>query len=107
MVMLGLGTDGHTASIFPNQMELLKSATNCVTATHPDSGQKRVSLSGPIINNAKHIAFLVTGSAKADKVQSILKKDQQSLSYPAAFIEPLNGSLFWFMDREAAGLNPK
>ncbi len=103
IVMLGMGDDGHTASIFPHQMELWDSETNCVAATHPVSGQQRVSLTGRVINAARNVAFLVTGSNKADKVQEIVSKPEVAeKKYPAARVQPESGNLYWFIDRQAA-----
>jgi 6-phosphogluconolactonase len=59
LLMLGMGNDGHTASIFPHQIALWHSERLCVVATHPESGQMRVSLTGKVINNAASVAFLV------------------------------------------------
>lgn len=103
LIMLGLGTDGHTASIFPHQMELLTAEEVCVVATHPESGQKRVSLSGPVINNARFVVFLVTGESKREKVAEILDKKGNWKTYPASFISPKGGELHWFMDEAAVG----
>lgn len=103
IVMLGMGDDGHTASIFPHQMELWENEANCVTATHPLSGQQRVSLTGRVINNARNVAFLVTGSNKADKVKEIVSNPELAeKKYPAARVQPESGNLYWFIDRQAA-----
>ncbi len=101
LIMLGMGSDGHTASIFPHQMELLESKETCVVATHPESGQIRVSLSGPVINNADAVAFLVTGTSKTEKVEAIFSGLEESKIYPAAHIAP-RGELFWFLDEAAS-----
>ena len=103
IVMLGMGDDGHTASIFPHQMELWESDTNCVAATHPVSGQQRVSLTGRVINAARNVAFLVTGDNKADKVKEIVTRPEEAAKkYPAARVHPESGNLFWFLDQQAA-----
>ncbi|MEL7342864.1 MAG: 6-phosphogluconolactonase, partial [Bacteroidota bacterium] len=68
LIYLGLGTDGHTASIFPDRMDLLTSTDLTAVASHPESGQTRISLTGPVLNNARKIAFLVTGASKAELV---------------------------------------
>ncbi|WP_420602134.1 6-phosphogluconolactonase [Flagellimonas sp.] len=102
LVILGMGDDGHTASIFPHEIELWDAKDHCVVATHPDSGQKRVSLNGKVINTAKEVAFLVTGSDKAEKVRTILKKMKGFETYPASLVNPSSGKLLWFLD-EAAG----
>ncbi|WBL42476.1 6-phosphogluconolactonase [Algoriphagus halophytocola] len=102
LVMLGMGDDGHTVSIFPDSIALWDASENCVVATHPDSGQKRVTLTGKIVNNAKSVAFLVTGAGKAEKVQEILKKQKNFELYPASLVHPTDGELTWFMDKDAA-----
>lgn len=103
ILMLGMGDDGHTASIFPHEIELWKSPDNCVTATHPTNGQKRVSLTGKVINAARNVVFLVTGENKADKVEEIISHpDLAEKKYPAALVRPDSGNLLWFLDENAA-----
>ncbi|PWL38555.1 6-phosphogluconolactonase [Flagellimonas aquimarina] len=102
LVILGMGDDGHTASIFPHEIELWNSEDHCVVATHPDSGQKRVSINGKVINAAKEVAFLVTGAGKAEKTNAIIKKTEGSEAYPASLVNPNSGNLVWFMDEDAA-----
>ncbi len=102
LVLLGMGDDGHTASIFPHEIALWDSKKSCVVATHPESGQKRVSLNGAVINNAKEIVFLVTGANKAEKLKEIHDKNEGYKKYPAALVEPNNGHLIWFLDKAAA-----
>jgi len=107
LVILGMGDDGHTASIFPHQIDLWEAPEHCVVATHPESGQKRVSLNGKVINAASEIAFLVTGDSKSEKVKAIVEGAQGSEAYPASLVDPEFGNLSWFLDREAAsGLIP-
>jgi len=100
LVMLGLGDDGHTASIFPDQMQLLESDQVTAIATHPLSGQKRITLTGKVINNAKRVAFLVSGESKAPIYNEIIHNTENSIHYPAAHIHP-NGELHWFVDNKA------
>lgn len=108
ILMLGMGDDGHTASIFPHEIELWNSPENCVVATHPVSGQKRVSLSGKVINTAKNIFFLVTGNNKAEKVKEIIEYPHEAeKKYPAALVQPNSGNLHWFLDDGANGLLKK
>lgn len=104
LALQGMGEDGHTASIFPHQMDLLDSPAICAVAEHPDSGQKRITITGPVIRNAKHIAFLVAGEKKAVKVAAILKKTPESQTYPSAHIHADNGVLSWHLDQAAATL---
>ncbi|MEZ4775280.1 MAG: 6-phosphogluconolactonase [Bacteroidia bacterium] len=104
LIMLGMGDDGHTASIFPHEIYLLRSPSICAVATHPDSGQKRVTLTGKVINASARVAFLVTGKSKAEKVSEIMRKMPQSHIYPAAYIQPVAGKLYWFLDNAAHGI---
>lgn len=99
-----MGEDGHTASIFPYQLSLLKSDQICAIAKHPETGQKRITLTGNVINNASAVAFLVTGASKAKRIVEIRNKNEISKLYPASFIKPNDGELIWFMDRAAASL---
>lgn len=102
LVILGMGDDGHTASIFPENIEMWDADENCIVASHPQSGQKRVSLTGKVINNATAVAFLVTGAGKAEKVDEILNKKEGYKKYPAALVNPPSQNLYWFMDEAAA-----
>jgi len=102
IVMLGMGDDGHTVSIFPYNIELWDMPENCRVAKHPDSGQKRVTFTGKIVNNAKTIAFLVTGAGKNEKVTAILKEQEGYKQFPASLVAPKQGELHWFLDQDAA-----
>jgi 6-phosphogluconolactonase len=107
IMLLGLGTDGHTASIFPDQMHLLSSNNICEIARHPETGQSRITLTGTVINRAKHVVFLVTGRSKAEKVKQIINATKDSKTLPAAHIIPTSNNLYWYLDEEAASLiNP-
>ena len=102
LIILGMGDDGHTASIFPNQMELLHSLDVCEVATHPSSGQKRITLTGKVLNSAEKTAFLVTGENKADRLQEIFSNSEKGRLLPAFHIHPA-GELYWFVDKAATG----
>ncbi|MCI4668694.1 MAG: 6-phosphogluconolactonase, partial [Bacteroidia bacterium] len=75
LMILGMGDDGHTASIFPDNLQSLQFESPTFLATHPQSGQLRVSMTSNLINDSKEIAFLVAGKSKAEKVQVILKNE--------------------------------
>lgn len=102
-IFLGMGDDGHTASIFPDQMFLLYSGDICALAVHPLSGQQRITLTGKTIINAHRITFLATGRAKGEKIKEIMNHESAAKLYPASHIRPLQGKLEWYLDREAAG----
>lgn len=101
ILMLGMGSDGHTASIFPHQMEFLTSERICELATHPESGQKRVSVTGKVLNAAKRVFFLVTGASKADVLEQIINQTGAFETYPTTFVKPVNGATFYI--DQAAG----
>ena len=103
LIILGIGTDGHIASIFPHQMELLKTEKICEVATHPISGQKRVSLTGRVIGNAQKVSFMVTGQAKSPIIKSILKDEEDAKLYPAAHIKSKE-VVTWCIDSAAGSL---
>ena len=100
LILLGMGSDGHTASIFPHQMDLLEASTICAVATHPDSGQKRITLTGPVLNNAQKVAFLITGASKQKVLSSILHQKRGWRQYPTAHIRPV-GHLSYHLDSAA------
>ncbi len=104
IIILGLGDDGHTASIFPDQIELLEEERSCAVAQHPITGQKRITVTGKVINNANQIFFLVTGEKKAMRIAEIMNDNEAAKLLPAYYISPNHGELIWFLDDEAAAL---
>lgn len=105
VMMLGLGDDGHTVSIFPYQIDLWNSDETCVVAQHPQSKMERVSLTGKVVNSSHYAVFLAMGKAKAEKVRDIIKSREEYYDeYPAARVNPKKGYLYWFIDKEAASL---
>ncbi len=102
MVILGLGEDGHTASIFPDQIELFEDEKICALSQHPITGQNRITLTGKVLNNASRVFFLVTGANKAQRISEIMNDDEAAKLLPAYYISPKNGTLIWFLDEEAA-----
>jgi 6-phosphogluconolactonase len=104
LVMLGLGDDGHTASIFPGYRHLLTSEKICEEALNPHNQQRRITITGRVINNADKVIFLVTGKKKAEIIESIFKSEPEAFSYPASYILPVYGSLEWYIDSEAGSL---
>ena len=104
LVLLGLGEDGHIASIFPGHLSLFNSDKICEVAVHPATMQKRITLTGRVINNAAAVTFLVSGLKKANVVENIFNKDPLALNYPASYIVPVHGSLSWYIDQEAGSL---
>jgi 6-phosphogluconolactonase len=101
MVLLGMGDDGHTASIFPGRLELIESEQICAVAEHPSNSQKRITLTGKVINNASLIFFLVTGKNKALRLSEIMNDDKAAQLLPAYHISPKFGKLVWYIDEAA------
>jgi 6-phosphogluconolactonase len=101
LVLLGMGDDGHTASIFPNNLKLLRSENFVATAKHPTSGQNRITLTGVTIENALQILFVITGNSKAVVLDEILKEKHNSENYPAFHILK-NTKAEIYLDRDAS-----
>lgn len=102
LILLGLGEDGHIASIFPDQLHLFNSNNICSVAVHPTTKQKRITITGKVINNARNIFFIVAGKNKSKIADDILTKRNNTGKYPAGLIDPVNGKLTWLIDTEAA-----
>ena len=107
LIILGLGEDGHTASLFPHEFLKFRNKEECLIATHPNSGQKRISLSEKIINNANEVIFYVPGSGKKYVVDEIINKRGNFNSYPASYIKPVSGKLSWYLDFDSSEMLTK
>lgn len=101
-MLLGLGDDGHTASIFPANIHLFSNDKLYVVSENPFTKQKRISVTGKIINQAKTVVFLVTGESKAEIIYSVIEKKAGWDKLPASLVRPENGELLWLLDKEAA-----
>ena len=104
MVLLGLGEDGHTASIFPPDITLFNSKKLFEATQNPYTGQNRITATGRIINNARNVFFLVTGASKAEMVARLIKKQQGYENLPASRVMPVSKNLTWLLDEQAAVL---
>ena len=102
-ILLGVGEDGHTASLFPGQVDY-EAESNWVKATHPETGQARISLSAETLCNAQNISFLVTGSSKAEILARLFEDDEEAEHYPAANVFAFEGETEWLLDAAAASL---
>ncbi|RPI19154.1 MAG: 6-phosphogluconolactonase [Ignavibacteriae bacterium] len=102
VVLLGLGKDGHVASIFPGT-DAVNEKEKWVAAVKADSlNTERITMTLPVINNAKNVIFLISGEDKKEIVEKIFIKKEKD-NFPALMVKPQNGSLFYLMDRAAAG----
>jgi 6-phosphogluconolactonase len=100
LIMLGMGEDGHTASIFPDRIDLLKTEKPCAVSLHPKTGQKRITLTGPAILNARTILFMVGGRSKQFMMNKLLAGGEEARNYPAWHIGQ-GPRTKWYCDRDA------
>jgi 6-phosphogluconolactonase len=106
LVYLGMGEDGHTASLFPGSPTDLSEATFPVTAQYQDRPADRVTLTPFVFNSARMIAFMATGAKKAVTLAEVLSDRRNPELYPAQRINPEGGRLIWLVDEEAASRLP-
>ena len=106
LVMLGIGDDGHTASIFPPDIALFDQDEYYIATQNPYSGQNRISATGQITNYARRTIFVATGKAKAPIISTIITKGEGFELYPASKVDPINGHVEYALDREAASMLP-
>lgn len=103
LILLGLGADGHTASLFPGT-PALDERSRLVTANHvPSLGADRITMTYPLLNAARRILFVVAGSEKAAAVRAVLQPDPDAPVLPARLVRPEDGKVIWVLDRAAAG----
>lgn len=102
LVLLGMGDDGHTASLFPHTAALNVTEGLAVENYVPRMDTWRITLTAPAINRAAHVAFLVTGNAKADVLKAVLEGPANPAELPSQMIRPTQGELVWFLDDAAA-----
>ena len=102
LILLGVGIDGHTGSLFPGS-PALKEVFRPVVAVHAAAAAipERITLTYPVLNNAAHVIFLAAGAEKTKVVRSALK---EGVLLPAGMVRPANGRLVWMLDRAAAAL---
>jgi 6-phosphogluconolactonase len=105
LILLGIGMDGHTASLFPGQRALEEKTKLIVAVKGGDPDINRLTMTYPVINRARQILFLVSGKRKAAVVKAILEEGKALL--PARYVHPLKGKLIWLLDRDSASELPK
>lgn len=103
LILLGMGPDGHVASLFPNH-SVLDEREEWVTfiTDSPKPPPERITFTLPVINSASNVAVVVTGSSKADAVHTVIDKVEQESKLPAKLVQPTTGKLVWFLDKAAA-----
>ncbi|SEL97314.1 6-phosphogluconolactonase [bacterium A37T11] len=102
LILLGMGDDGHTASLFPGT-DVLQERDSWVSAYYLDAQQMyRITLTAPVINKAKQIFVITYGTNKAHALYEVLQGERNTNLYPAQLINPLNGEVIWMTDKAGA-----
>jgi 6-phosphogluconolactonase len=104
LVLLGMGEDGHTASLFPSSAALKEISRWVVPTRNDQAGQDRITITVPVFNHARRIMFLITGKKKAQRLKEVLRPQPGSEQLPIQAITPIKGMLEWLVDAEAASL---
>lgn len=104
LILLGLGDNSHTASLFPYTDVLQEEKAIVRPVFLEDKKTYRITMTAPLINDAHNIAFLVYGKTKSEAVYHVLKGEKNIELYPAQLIQPLDGTVNWFLDKAAASL---
>jgi len=107
LVLLGLGDNSHTASLFPHTPVLHDKSVSVKAVFLEDQQVYRITMTAPLINKAHHIAYLVYGDGKAEAVHHVIEDKTDIENYPAQLIKPEDGDLEWFLDHGAAALLKK
>lgn len=102
LILLGLGDNAHTASLFPHTSVLEEKVPSVKPVFVDELNAYRITFTAPLINQARYIAFLVYGEDKAEAVHQILGEERDFRKYPAQLIQADLGSVYWFMDKTAA-----
>ncbi len=103
LMLLGLGSDGHVASLFPYSKALLERERSVVPSYSWAQATPRLTVTLPVINRADAILFLVTGKEKRAVLSRVLHKASSPARLPARAVQPESGELFWYLDEAAAG----
>jgi 6-phosphogluconolactonase len=102
LMLLGLGENGHTASLFPGTAAIHEEMHLVTEVFVEELKMFRITLTIPVINNSANIVFLVSGQSKAEVVQKVINTGYNENHLPAQLIRAVKGRLYWFLDRQAA-----
>jgi 6-phosphogluconolactonase len=102
LILLGMGPDGHTASLFPNSAGLQEKSRLVIANWVDKLKTSRLTLTLPVLNAARCVAFVVSGADKATVLKTVLEDDVPGEQYPSKLVQPKNGKLIWLLDRAAA-----
>ncbi len=104
IIFLGVGEDGHTASLFPNAESLSEQKKYATIATHPITGQTRISMTLPVLWHAKRLIFIVTGANKAVMMKKLIREKQRTSHYPASLVIDKHDNYTFWLDPAASRL---
>ena len=104
LVLLGMGSEGHVASLFPGTKALRENRRIVVHNWVGKVLMDRITLTAPAINNARHIISMVTGADKCPALTAVLERVYEPDQLPAQLIQPVNGTLLWLVDTAAGGM---
>jgi 6-phosphogluconolactonase len=102
LILLGMGPDGHTASLFPETAALAEKSRLVVATWVEKLKTRRITLTLPVLNAARAVLFLVSGTDKAAVLKEVLEGNAPGERYPSRLVQPTDGKLMWFVDRGAA-----
>jgi 6-phosphogluconolactonase len=102
LILLGMGPDGHTASLFPETPALQEKSRLVVANWVEKLGSSRITFTLPLLNAARRVAFLVSGTDKAAALHEVLEGNAPAEKYPSRLVQPREGKVTWFVDRAAA-----
>jgi 6-phosphogluconolactonase len=102
LIILGVGEDGHTASLFPGSKSLEETVRLAIPVYLGEPRKNRITLTLPVLNNADQILFLVAGPSKASVLSEILGEKEKRKWFPAGLVRPARGNMTWLIDQEAA-----
>jgi 6-phosphogluconolactonase len=105
VILLGMGDDGHTASLFPHTAALGETSHRCVANYVEKLGVWRITMTAPFINRARQVIVMVSGAAKAKRIDQVLQGPSDPQTFPIQMIDPVEGELLWLMDAAAAGMD--
>src|SRR5216683_6892354 len=102
LIQLGMGPEGHTASLFPHQASLHEQQRLVIPVSVPKPPPDRLTFTPPVLNAARNVLFLVTGADKADALHAVLEGPYQPDEYPAQIVRPPQGEVVWMLDTAVA-----